>query len=195
MLDRDLLMRAPVFQRLAKASRMKDAHKNPLIDVMIRRLRGNPADPRNKIARIAEDMGFYRNAAQAEHFQRDWLNDPPGHGFWKKIDTEAIMRVGLVAVLKTFKRHGLPLEFFWVIDGPRGTRRWEMSISVCATVIVVMFHTPQFRCPVWTTRRSTTMSVVRAAGRRVGVHPVLVPTLGAGGRAQRATTKRPARNW
>jgi hypothetical protein len=170
----DLILRAPVFHRIGKASRLKDAASNPLIDTMITRLNGDPADADNKIAKIAEDMGFYTDAAQAEHFKKDWLNDPPNSGFWQTIDTEAILRKGLVAMLEAFKTHKKPLEFFWVISGDQNTDRWEMSITVCKKVIVVMFHTPQFPCNV-TTHDSTTMTIVRRQQGTVVVRPVLIP--------------------
>jgi hypothetical protein len=170
----DLILRAPVFGRLSHASRVPGAHTNPLIDSMIARLNGDPALPGNKIAKIAEDMGFYADAPQADHFKRDWLNDPPGGGFWKTIDTEAILRKGLVTMLETFKAKNKPLEFFWVISGDQNSTRWEMSITVCNRVIVVMFHTPQFPCFV-PTQPSTTMTIVRPEGGVVVARPVLEP--------------------
>jgi hypothetical protein len=170
----DLILRAPVFHRLGKASRVRGAHNNPLIDDMITRLNGDPALPANKIAKIAEDMGFYADAAQADHFKRDWLNDPPGGGFWPTIDTEAILRKGLATMLDTFKTKGKPLEFFWVISGDQNSSRWEMSISVCPRTIVIMFHTPQFPCFV-PTQPSTTMTIVRPEGGIVVARPVLQP--------------------
>jgi hypothetical protein len=170
----DLILRAPVFHRVGKASRLPGASTNPLIDDMITRLNADPSLPANKIAKIAEDMGFYADAAQAEHFKRDWLNDPPGGGFWPSIDTEAILRKGLVTMLETFKAEAKPLEFFWVTSGDQNSSRWEMSITVTNKVIVVMFHTPQFPCFV-PTQPSTTMTIVRPEGGVIVARPVLEP--------------------
>jgi hypothetical protein len=170
----DLILRAPVFHRVGKASRVQGAQNNPLIDAMIARLNADPLQPQNKLAKIAEDFGFYTDAAHAEHFRRDWLNDPPGGGFWPTIDTEGIIRKGLVTMLEKFKNLGRPIEFFWVISGDQNSSRWEMSITVCRRVIVVMFHTPQFPCFV-PTQSSTTMTIVRPEGGTIVVRPVLEP--------------------
>jgi hypothetical protein len=170
----DLILKAPVFGRFARASRIKGAHKNPFLDEIIRRLEADPSKPENKLVKIARDMGFYASDAQAEHVKRDWLNDPPGGGFWPAVDTEAILRQGLLAACRKFRETGLPLEFFWVISGDQNTTRWEISISQCPECIVVMFHTPQFPCFV-PTEASDSMWIVRPEGGAVICRPVQVP--------------------
>ncbi|HXJ33711.1 MAG TPA: hypothetical protein VMS22_06675 [Candidatus Eisenbacteria bacterium] len=170
----DLILRAPVFHRLAKASRLAGASSNPLVDEIITRLNGDPSQPANKIPQIMQDMGFYADAPAAEHFRRDWLNDPPGGGFWQTIDTESIIRKGIAVALEKFKDVGKPLEFFWVISGDQTTSRWEMTVTVCKRVIVVMFHTPQFPCFV-PTKASTSMTVIRPEGGAIIARPVLEP--------------------
>ncbi len=170
----DLILRAPVFGRLTKASRVKGAHTSPLLDKLIKRLQGDPSLPENKLVKIAVDHGFYADAAQAEHVKKDWLNDPPGGGFWPSIDTESIIRKGLLTLCEQFKATGKPIEVFWVISGDQNTSRWEMSISVCRSIIVVMFHTPQFPCFV-PTRQSNSMWIARLESNTAVSRPVLEP--------------------
>ncbi|HZR71069.1 MAG TPA: hypothetical protein VFB01_18670 [Burkholderiales bacterium] len=170
----DLLVKAPVFGRFARASRLKGAHRNPLLDQMISRLQADPTKAENKLVRIARDMGFYKSDAQAEHVKRDWLNDPAGGGFWPAIDTESVMREGLLAVCRKFKETGLPVEFLWVISGDQNTTRWEMTISQLSECLVVMFHTPQFPCFVPTVP-SDSMWVVRCENGRVVTRPIQIP--------------------
>lgn len=170
----DLILRAPVFRRLAKASRIPGAADNPLIDLIIQRLEGNSTLPQNKLVQIALDFGFYQDDAQAAHLKRDWLNQGTGPGFWPTIDTEAIIRKGMVTVLQKFQEKKRPLELFWVISGDSDTDRWEMTVSVCRRVIVVMFHTPYMPCFV-PTQNSETMFVIRRESGTVVSRPVLEP--------------------
>lgn len=172
----DLILKAPVFGRFAKASRLKGAAKSPLLDQLIQRLEGDPSLPANSLVQMALDMGFYASPQQAEHVRRDWLNDPPGNGFWPGIDTEALLREGLLTVCRKFKETRLPIEFFWVISGDQNTARWEMSVSRCKRCLVVMFHTPQFPCFV-PTEPSKSMWIIREENGAVISRPVQVPVV------------------
>ncbi len=141
----DIILKAPVFGRLEKASRVPGAPSNPLLDEIISRLE-DPADPDNGLVQIARDMGFYSSEAQAVHLKEHWLNDPPGNGFWQGIDTEPIIRKGLAKACRLFRDHGRPMEFFWVMSGSQNTSDWEMSISLCHRTTLIIFHTPRVAC-------------------------------------------------
>jgi hypothetical protein len=168
----DLLLKAPVFGRIAKASRVPGANTNPLLDQIIDRLEADPTQPQNRLAQIAIDFGFYKDAQHAEHLAKHWLDDPPGTGFWPGIlEVEEIIRKGMALALKKFRETGRPLEFFWVISGDQNSDRFEMSVSLCRKVIVVMFHTPQVPCNVptkfsdriWLARKESGSVITRAA--------------------------------
>jgi hypothetical protein len=171
----DLILKAPVLERLERLSRMKGLKKSPLLKDAIKRLGGNPQKPENRLVAIARDMGLYASDADAEHFKQHWLNDPPGSGFWPSIDTEPILRKGLEVACRKFKASGLPCEYFWVISGDQNTTRWEMSISKGKSQITIMIHTPQFPCFVPTVQAHN-MWIVRPEGGMVVARRVLVPS-------------------
>lgn len=142
----DLILKAPVFGRFAKASRIPGAASSPLLQQMIDRLEA-PTTVGNDLDQIAIDMGFYADATQAAHVKRDWLNkDPNQPGFWPTIATEPLMRAGLLRVCKLFQATGKPVEFLWVFADREGGTVWEMTISQLKSALVAIFHTPRVHC-------------------------------------------------
>lgn len=150
----DIILKAPIFDRLEKASRLPNAHKHSYVKKIIKRLK----DPNDDIAQIALDMGFYSDAAHAVHLKQHWLNEPPGNGFWQAIDTPTLMRLGLLKACEVFQKHGLPFEFFWVMSGTQLTSDWEVTVSLCHRSTLVIFHTPRVPCQL-AKRASKTMWV------------------------------------
>jgi hypothetical protein len=139
----DIILKAPVFDRLEKASRLPGAHKHPYVKKIIKRLK----DPNDNVAQIALDMGFYSDAAHAVHLQQHWLNQPPNpQAFWGGIDTPTLMRLGLLKACEVFQKYGLPFEFFWVMSGAATTNDWEVTVSLCDKSTLVVFHTPRVPC-------------------------------------------------
>jgi hypothetical protein len=198
----DLILKAPIFGRISKASRIPGSSADARLGQMIARLDADPTQPQNKLVQIGLDFGFYSSAQQAEHLSKHWLDDPPGAGFWAGLpEVEEIIRKGLSLALKKFRDTGLPLEFFWVISGDENSDRFEISVSVCATVIVVIFHTPQVPCNVttehshniWLARFETGSVITRKAIVPRVPAPPIQPNTTAPPRARRKRTKKPKR--
>ena len=169
----DLILKAPVFGRLERASRIPGAHTNPLLDEIIDRLE-DPTAPNNGLVQIAQDMGFYSTAAQAVHLKEHWLNDPPGNGFWQGINTEPIIRKGLAKACRVFRKHGHPFEFYWVMAGSQNASEWQMSISLAHKTTLVIFHTPRVPCQLPEVD-SKTMWLSLEENGAVVVRPVHIP--------------------
>lgn len=169
----DLILKAPVFGRLERASRVNGAQDSPLLDEIITRLE-DTTDPNNGLVQIARDMGFYASDAQAVHLKEHWLNDPPGNGFWQGIDTEPIIRKGLAKACRVFRKHGRPFEFYWVMAGSQNASEWQMSISLAHKTTLVIFHTPRVPCQL-PEIDSETMWLSLEENGAVVVRPVHVP--------------------
>jgi hypothetical protein len=169
----DIILKAPVFGRLEKASRVPGAHYNPLLDEIIDRLE-DPSDPDNSLVQIARDMGFYSSEAHAVHLKEHWLNDPPGNGFWQGNDTEPIIRKGLAQACRLFRDHGRVMEFFWVMSGSQNASEWQMSVSLCHRTTLVIFHTPRVPCDLQPVD-SDTMWVSLEENGAVVLRPVHIP--------------------
>lgn len=169
----DVILRAPVFGRLSRASRIPGAAASPLLADIITRL----GDPNDNMVDIAADMGFYSTPAQESHVRKDWLNeDPGGHpGFWPTIRTEPIMRAGLKVACERFRDTGKPLEFLWVMSGDQYSTTFEVSITECRDIVLVVFHTPPAPC-LETPANSQSMWIVRyGVGNVLESRPVKIP--------------------
>jgi hypothetical protein len=169
----EIIIKAPIFTRLEAMSRIPGMKDNPMLSAAIARLK----NPQNKLIDVAKDMFLYADDAQASHFKKDWLNDPPGGGFWAQqgIDVEPIIRAGLVLACEKFQATGLPCEYFWVASGDNKTSRWEISVTVGVDRITIIFHTPQYATAVGATRQSPKTWIVREENGVVVTRPALEP--------------------
>lgn len=165
----DLIVKAPVFSRLEAISRIPGMKDHPMLATAIARLGSSTDD----LVQIAKDMFLYRDDAHAAHFSRDWLNRPAGSGFWKSIDTEPIIRAGLLLACQKFQQKGLPCDYFWVISGDQNQTRWEVSVTVGADRITILFHTPQYAAAGAPTRQVSNIWIVRKEGSGVVTRPAL----------------------
>lgn len=171
----DILQRAPVLRRLAKASRVPGAHTSPILTNIINRLK-NPAGPQDDLLAIALDKGFYANAAAASHFKKHWLDDPCGSGFWPGLPTKKVISAALLKVCELFQKTGYPIEFFWAVSGEQATDRFEVTIAECtgAKVLVVTFHTPAVPCNV-ATKPAPNLWVTRDEFGTIVTRNILIP--------------------
>jgi hypothetical protein len=171
----DVLQRAPILRRLAKASRVPGAHNSPILADIINRLK-NPTGPQDDMLALAIEKGFYANAAAGEHFRKHWIDDPPGSGFWPGLPTKAIISQALLKVCELFRDTGFPIEFFWAISGDQGTDRFEVTVAEChgAKVLVVTFHTPAVPCNV-ATKAAPNLWVTREEFGAVVTRNILIP--------------------
>ena len=169
----DLIVKAPVFSRLEAISRIPGMKSHPLLAAAIARLQ----NPNDDLVQIAKDMFLYADDQQAAHFKRDWLNRPAGSGFWAQqaINTEPIIRAGILLACQKFQQTGLFCDYFWVISGDNTTNRWEVSVTVGFDRITIMFHTPQYASPSAPNRQSTSIWIVRKEGGTVVTRPALDP--------------------
>ena len=168
----DIILKAPIFDRLEAASNVPGADKDPRLDQIITRLQ-NPTD---SIVQIGLDMGFYANAAQADHLKRHWLDDPPGGGFWAGINTEPLIRQGLLKAAQLFKQHGRGLEIYWVMSGSTASTDWEATVSLCRRATLLIFHTPRVPCQLPQTPSDNMWVIVEDPGTgTVVTRPVNVP--------------------
>src|SRR5262249_54448629 len=138
----DIILKAPIFDRLEAASNIPGAQNDPRVDQIITRLQDNT----DSIVQIGLDMGFYASAAQADHLKRHWLDDPPGGGFWAGINTEPLVRQGLLKAAQLFKQHGRGLEIYWVMSGSTASTDWEATGSLCRRATLPSVRTPRVPC-------------------------------------------------
>lgn len=171
----DILQRAPVLRRLAKASRVPGAKSSPILTDLITRLK-NPVGPQDDLLALAVEKGFYANAAAADHFRKHWLDDPPGNGFWSGLPTKTVIAAALLKTCELFQQTGYAIEFFWVISGEQGTDRFEVTIAQCdgPKVLVVTFHTPAVPCNV-ATKAAPNLWVTRDEFGTVVTRNILIP--------------------
>ena len=161
----DLILTAPVFGRITSASRVPGAWQHSILDDIIDDLN----DDTQTLLDVGVKYAFYKDATQAEHLRKDWLNGD-GDGFWPTLtDTETIIRKGLAKALELFQSNGKPIEMYWVMSDPdENGDRWEMSTTVCADINLVLFHTPNAKCEtdkkdsswIWITKVNSTGKVV-----------------------------------
>lgn len=184
----DILQRAPVLRRLAKASRVPGANASPILTNIITRLK-NPAGPQDDLLALALEKGFYANAAAADHFRKHWLDDPPGSGFWPGLPTKKVIAAALLKTCELFKQTGFPIEFFWAVSGEQATDRFEVTIAQCdgSKVLVVTFHTPAVPCNV-ATKAAPNLWVTRDEFGTVVTRNILIPDVPPAAAAT-ATTK------
>src|SRR5262245_13557955 len=116
----DIILKAPIFDRLEAASNVPGAQNDPPLDKIIKSLK----DRTDGLVDIGLYMGFYGSSQQAEHLKKHWLNDPPGDGFWQGINTEPIIRAGLLKAAQVFKQHGRGLEIYWAMSGSQASTDW-----------------------------------------------------------------------
>src|SRR5262245_5229195 len=168
----DIILKAPIFDRLEAASNIPGAQNDPRLGQIITRLQ-NTTD---SIVQIGLDMGFYASAAQADHLKRHWLDDPPGEGFWAGINTEPLIRQGLLKAAQVFKQHGRGLEIYWVVAGIQASTDWEVTVSLCRRATLLIFHTPRVPCQLPQTPSNNMWLIVEDPGTgTVVTRPVNVP--------------------
>lgn len=169
----EIIIKAPIFARLEAMSRIPGMKDNPMLSAAIELLK----DSQNKLIDIAKSVFLYADDKQADHFKKDWLNDPPGGGFWSQqgINPEPIIRAGILLACEKFRDTGLPCEYFWVTSGDNKTARWEISVTVDVDRITIIFHTPQYATAAGATKQSTRTWIVRVENGAVVTRPALEP--------------------
>src|SRR5262249_32779581 len=111
-----------------------------------------------------------------DHLKRHWLDDPPGGGFWAGINTEPLIRQGLLKAAQLFKQHGRGLDIYWVMSGSQASTDWEVTVSLCRRATLLIFHTPRVPCQLQQTPSDTMWIIVEDPGTgTVVTRPVNVP--------------------
>jgi hypothetical protein len=143
----DIILRAPVFKRIADATRVAGAQNSSLIANVIADLK----DPNKSVIDIGISSGMYTDKQQAAHLDKDWFDSDPNHaGFWhgSGYDVPGLVREGILTALTLFQKIGKPLDIFWAISGLTMKDKWNVAVAECPETILVIFFTPNVPCMV-----------------------------------------------
>jgi hypothetical protein len=138
----ELIIKALVFKRLGDQSRVAGFHSSPLLANIISDLKTTT----KSLTDIALSAGMYRIPSRRSTLTRTGsIPRTPASGARDNM-MPGLIRAGVIKALEVYQSTSKPLDFFWMLSGPKQSDPWKVVVAEAADTIVVIFFTPDVPC-------------------------------------------------